>query len=92
MAKKFENNKGFLIIDMSPEEARSINFGLEEGCVCMSCNGICKDRVYYIAALNDVMDKKCLDGWLSTATRYEEDMTYETRYFQLYSKLLNIDE
>lgn len=92
MARKFENKNGFLIIEMSPSEARSIGFGISEGCVCMNCNNIIKDKIYYIAALNDVMDKECLDEWLAWATRYEEDIPYEQKYYNIYSKSFNINE
>lgn len=92
MAKKFKNEKGFLIIEMDKDEAKSIGFGLSEGCVCMHCNSIIKDKIYYIAALNDVMDKECLDAWLAWATRYEEDIPYEQKYYDIYSKPLNVNE
>lgn len=89
MAKQFQNEKGFMIIEMSPKEAKSIGFGLPEGCVCMHCNKIIEDKIYYIAALNDVMDKKCLDDWYEDAIRYKEDISYELRYFDRIMQLLN---
>lgn len=90
MARRFENEKGFLIIEMSPEEAKSLNFGLLEGCVCMHCNSICTDNVYYVSALNDTMCKKCLKEWLRGATRYSDDIPYEIDHYIYYSKKLGL--
>ena len=89
MAKRFQNEKGFLIIEMSPIEAKAIGFGLPEGCVCMHCNNIIKDKIYYIAVLNDVMDKECLDKWMKNAIRYKEDIEYEERYYDTIATMLD---
>lgn len=86
--KKFENDKGFLIIEMSDEEAESLGFGIDEGCICMHCNDIIKGNIYYIAVLNDVMDYDCMMEWLSWAEHYPEDKEYEERYFNYYWNLL----
>lgn len=81
MAKQYQNDKGFLIIEMNPTEAKQIGFGPQEGCECMHCNNIIKDNIYYIACLNDVMDKECLDNWYEDAIRYKEDIPYEEIYY-----------
>lgn len=88
MASKYENEKGFLIIEMSLEESRKLNFGVPEGCICMSCNGIIKEPIYYISVLNDCMCKECLDNFLKTATHYKEDEIIEKRYFDYYFNIL----
>ena len=86
MAKQYQNEKGFLIIEMNPTEAKQIGFGLPQGCVCMHCNNIIKDKIYYIAALNDVMDKECLDDWYEDAIHYKEDIPYEKKH---YNRIIN---
>lgn len=88
MAKQYQNDKGFLIIEMLPYEAQLIGFGIYEGCVCMHCNDIIRDKIYYVACLNDVMDKECLDDWYKDAIRYEEDMSYEQRHFDNVMRML----
>lgn len=88
MAKQYQNDKGFLIIEMLPYEAELIGFGLREGCVCMHCNNIIKNNIYYIACLNDVMDKECLDEWYENAIRYKEDIPYEQRHFDNVMRML----
>lgn len=93
MAQKVENNKGFLVIEMTPYEAIFIcNFGAFGELICDDCNKLLNedDNVYYIAALNQLFCKKCYENWLNYAVRYEEDIEYETNYFNHYAKLLNI--
>lgn len=77
MAKRIKCEKGFLVITLTPKEAKTIGFGIEEGCLCMQCNNIIKDTIYYIAVLNDVMDEECFNKWLETAIHYSEDATVE---------------
>lgn len=90
MAKKVSNSKGFLIIQMSVTEAQLLGFGFNGACVCMSCNDLCLPDVYYIAALNDCMCEKCMEKFLSDATRYEEDIPYEEKYYNQYTKILGL--
>ena len=61
MAKIVNNDKGFKVISLSIEDAASLGFGPYGlgACVCMHCNNIIKGDIYYIAVLNDVMDKEC---------------------------------
>lgn len=92
MAKKFENKKGFLIIEMNKDEAKSLGFGLyEDGtCICIGCNDLSRDKIYYVAVLNDTMCEKCVNNFIQNTSRYDEDIPYETRNFERYSKILNI--
>lgn len=82
--KKVENEKGFLVIEMSLEEARKLGFGIQEGCICMHCNGIIEEPIYYIAVLNDTMCKECFDKWYEQAINYPEDRIVEKRLFERY--------
>lgn len=93
MAKRIENSKGFLIIEMTPEEAIAIcKFGYFGELICDDCNKSIKneENVYYIPVLNRVFCKQCYEDWLNSATRYDEDINYENEHFEFYAKLLNI--
>ena len=81
MAKRINCKKGFKVISLTPKEAKTIGFGIHEGCLCMECNNIIKDNIYYIAALNDVMDEECFNNWLETAIHYSEDARVEDSNF-----------
>lgn len=84
---KIENDKDFLVIEMSWEEAQRCNFGIPgEGCICMHCNRIIKEPIYYIAVLNDTMDKECFDEWYENAVNYPEDRVIEKHNFNFYFK------
>ena len=91
MAKQVNNSKGFLVIEMSNEEARKLGFGIYEGCICMHCNNIIEEPIYYIAVLNDTMDKHCYEKWLKHAKNYPEDRIIEERNFNYYFNQLNHD-
>lgn len=93
MARRIENNKGFLIIEMTPEEAIAIcKFGYFGELICDDCNKSIKNEknVYYISVLNSVVCKECYEDWFNSATRYDEDINYENEHFEYYAKLLNI--
>lgn len=91
MAKIIDNNKGFKVICMSNEEAITLGFGtFLNACICIECENLIWDEIYYIAALNDVMCKSCYEKWYANATRYKEDAECENRYFNYYSKLLGL--
>lgn len=93
MAKQYQNEKGFLIIEMNKEEAASINFGIygTGECICMGCNEIIQDNIYYIAVLNDCMCKECCDNFIKHRKRYPEDISYELCKYNEYALLLNIE-
>ena len=82
-------DKGFKVIALSTEEADNLGWGCL-GQICMNCNDIIKDEVYYIAVLNDVMDKDCYESWLKRAKHYPEDKTFEDRNFEHYTKELGL--
>lgn len=92
MAKIVNNDKGFKVISLSIEDAASLGFGPYGlgACACMHCNNIIKGDIYYIAVLNDVMDKECYDEWYKGATRYTEDIPIENRNFNHYKEVLGL--
>lgn len=92
MAKIENNDKGFKVISLSTEDAASIGFGVygSGACVCMHCNGTIKGDIYYIAVLNDTMDKECYDRWYKGAKRYTEDIPIEDRNFNYYKEALGL--
>ena len=100
MAKKYDNNKGFLIIEMSYNEAKDIcNFGCvtsktERIIVCDNCNNKfnSNDKIYYFACLNRAFCKECCDDIIANQDRYDEDIPYEVRHYNRYAKKLNLEE
>lgn len=97
MANRVKNDKGFLIIEMTPDEAINVcNFGIyddtyRQTClICDECNKLLnvEERVYYIAVLNYLVDKDCYDDWVSHAKRYNEDIAYEEKLFNKYAARL----
>ena len=103
MAKKYDNNKGFLVIEMSYEEASNncgfgINFVDEETglvynhkLVCDTCNNSVTDNVYYVAVINRALCKECCDDFISNIDRYDEDISYEVKHYNYYAKKLNLE-
>ena len=91
MAKIVDNNKGFKVICINNYEAANLGFGIVPGnCICMNCNNLIQNEIYYIAVLNDVMCKQCYEKWYKRATYYKEDTQYENKYFNYYSKKLGL--
>lgn len=88
MADYLKTDKGFLVIKMSQEEAEALNFGISEGCLCMHCNNIIKEPIYYVAVLNDTMCEECYNKWYETATYYPEDSYIENKNFNYYRNAL----
>lgn len=89
MAKKYDNDKGFLIIEMSLSEATiDCNFGI----VCDNCNNLLigENSVYYFAALNRLFCKECTDDIIANQERYPDDIPYEVRHYNYYAKILNL--
>lgn len=79
MAKKFENEKGFFIIEMNRIEAKRIGFGYDDegNCLCSTCNKPIDGAIYYVACLNEVMDKECVEEYIKNNKHYIEDAKYE---------------
>ena len=100
MASQYKNDKGFLIIEMTYDEATILcNFGTEVAedryfVVCDNCNNKFdeKDKIYYFAVLNRAMCKECCDDIIANQERYDEDIPYEVRYYNHYAKKLNLEE
>lgn len=100
MAKKYDNDKGFLIIEMTYDEATILcNFGIEVSdenyiVVCDNCNNRFdkEDNIYYFAALNRAMCKECCDDIVTNQERYEDDIKYEVAHYNFYANKLNLEE
>ena len=96
MAKKYDNDKGFLVIEMSIREAAFIcNFGVitSNGIPVIiddNTNEVIQGNIYYVAALNHVFSKESYEDWYENATRYKEDISYEEKHFNYYAKRLGI--
>lgn len=86
MAKKVENKKGFLVMEVSAIECVE---KLSGAAICDSCNGSAMSG-YYIAALNHWVCPKCYEEWMERAKRYPEDIPIEERNYNHYSKILGI--
>ena len=103
MAVRVKNEKDFLVIAMTTSEAiHDCDFGAinteraECYLICDSCNELLNVSplkhpiVYYVAVLNRLLCAKCYKEWYTHATRYDEDIPYEERYFNKYAKKLNL--
>ena len=93
MAKIINHEKGFKIIELSPEEAlTNAGFGVGYELVCDNCNEEFfiddEAELYYIAVLNMVFCKDCYEEWVNNATYYPEDAAYELKRFNYYKELL----
>lgn len=92
MAKKVENDKGFLIIEMDYLEAVKIAlFGFDGAIICDQCNDIINEECYYIAVLNQALCKKCCDDFISKYKRHDEDIAYEKRHYNFYAEKLELE-
>lgn len=90
MAKKVENEKGFLVLEISRSEmigklGRYGSIG-----ICDSC-GMPANKGYYIAVLNQWFCEDCFKEWYERATRYKEDEFYEKEKFDFYCKLFRVE-
>ena len=100
MARIVKNDKGFKVIALSHEEGEKLDWGIwhrnnedtDDLCdfLCMYCNKLIKGKLYYIAVLNDVMDEKCYNEWLSHAKHYSDDVFIENRNFNYYRQQLGL--
>lgn len=86
MAKKVENPKGFLVIEVSGTENIEKIGGMA---ICDSCNSHSSDG-YYIAVLNHWVCPDCFNEWIERAKRHEEDIRIEQRNYDFYSQLLGL--
>ena len=88
MAKRYDNDKGFLIIELTQKDAGDVNFGFmyPDGTrefLCGTCNTIIKGNMYYIAALNEVFCKECMEDIVKNYTHYTSgnDLDFEIRHY-----------
>ena len=91
MAKRYDNDKGFLIIEMSiPEATINCNFGI----ICDNCNGLLvgEETVYYFAVLNRLFCKECTDDIIKNINRESEDIPYEVKHYNYYADKLGIEK
>ena len=91
MARKYENSKNIAIIEMDLKEALDIGFGP----ICDNCNDVFMNNGsnrYYIASMNKLFCKECVDEWLArpTTRHYEGDNHYEKVHYNYYAEKLNI--
>lgn len=98
MAKKVTNDKGFLVIEISAREALDkCGFGYHSldysELICDICNKWLEDsnKLFYVAVLNEVICEDCYIDWVANATRYEEDIDFETEMYNKYAAILNLD-
>lgn len=104
MAKRYKNEKGFLVIEMSYEEAKNVcGFGIKHlnketkreighNILCDTCNVNIEDNVYYVAAINRALCKECCDDFIDNINRYKEDIPYEVKYYNHYALKLGMTE
>lgn len=100
MAKVYTNDKNFLIIEMNGAEASGLGFGIEvPGCLnvilCGSCNSQIEHKeIYYIAGINEVMCKDCVDDYIKNMSRYTDNdsLRYEINHFNIIAQKLGMSE
>lgn len=96
MAKVYKNDKNFLVIEMDTKEATKLGFGINTGkelnkIVCGNCNNFIEnDKIYYIAAINEVMCEECLEDCIKNMNHYIDDdsLKYEITHFNVVAQNL----
>lgn len=96
MAKRYDNDKGFLIIQMELLEAL-VYCGI--GNICDTCNNEIDvfeedgfGDVYYFAAINMALCKHCCDDFIKGMNKSPEDEAFEKCHYNYYAKKLNLEE
>lgn len=84
MARKFENDKGFLIIKLSKWEMLSIS---SEIVYCELCDAA-DDEGYLICGIKQYYCENCFTAWYETAIRYKPDIKQEEKNYLEYVKEL----
>ena len=100
MAKVYKNDKNFLIIEMTGEEASSLDFGIKiPGCLntilCGGCNENIEDeKICYIAGINEVMCEECTADYIKNMSHYTDDdsLKYEISHFNIIAQKLGMSE
>ena len=87
MAYKYKNKQGHLIINMTPEEAKTIGFGIIDNEIYYlidyqdNSDLSSAKELSYIAVLNDVMNATKIESWCKHHSHYAEDTKYETKAY-----------
>lgn len=89
MAKKVENGKGFMVLEIARVELLGVLAEYGSVGICDSC-GSPAEKGYYIAVLNQWFCEDCYKEWLMGATRYVEDIPYEKKQFEHYCRLFDV--
>ena len=79
MATRIQNNKNFLIVEVSWKEyvALTDSWGM-----CDCCGDYDSEMVfYYVAVIDSFLCKTCFDAWYSTAKRYSVDIEKERQNY-----------
>lgn len=100
MAKVYNNQREFLIIQINAHEATELNFGipvtgLNNVCLCETCNNECKpEDIYYVAGINEVMCKDCVEDYVKNMNHYIDDdsLNYEINHFNVIADKLDMKE
>ena len=89
MAKKFLNNKNFLIVEMPWKEYVVITDSFGQ---CDCCGEYDSEMVfYYVSVIDSFFCKTCFDAWYSSAKHYKVDMGKERKnYNEKISKLRDL--
>lgn len=89
MAKKIENKKGFLVLEISRDELIDKLGEYGSTGICDYCASTPKIG-YYIAVLNQWYCPKCYEDFIRTGKRYEEDVPFERKNFDLYCQIFGV--
>lgn len=87
MAKIIESNKGFKLIECSIAE--TTNFGGMG--ICDRCNSA-SFKGMIIPVLNHWYCPECFEEWHRTAENYPDDRGFETKVFNHFKKIFNLNE
>ena len=84
MAKQYHNDKGFLVIELTPLDFVVLTGGRYP--LCDLC-GAELQMGYYIAYIDQVYDKRCYDAYMQGAIRYKTDIATEKARYESKKKL-----
>ena len=97
MAKIIENRQKHLVIQISKKEAVGLGYetvAIDKGyLICAVCGQVIDlDDIYYVASINDILCKECLEEFLEKA-EYKTDrlsILKEREYYNSMMKKLNV--
>lgn len=100
MAKVYNNDRGFLVIQMNGHEASNIGFGVPiTGLLNQICCGTCNDsiehkNIYYVAGINEVLCEECVEDFVSSMNHYldNDSLRYEETHFNIIAQRLGMEE